>query len=64
MTYELTTKEYNKEAWKTYVNHTPPGVFTKRHLMNLGACSNNKTKPLIRCLYPNFTKMMHKSQEM
>ena len=29
MTYELTTKEYNKEAWKTYVNHTPPGVFTK-----------------------------------
>ena len=29
MTYELTKKEYNKEAWKTYVNHTPPGVFTK-----------------------------------
>ena len=29
MTYELTIKEYNKEAWKTYVNHTPPGIFTK-----------------------------------
>ena len=29
MTYELTTKEYNKEAWKTYVNHTPPGVIYK-----------------------------------
>ena len=33
MTYELTTKEYNKEAWKTYVNHTPPGVFTKRPVL-------------------------------
>ena len=24
-----TTKKINKEAWKTYVNYTPPGVFTK-----------------------------------
>ena len=28
MTYELYNKKNNKEAWKTYVNFTPPGVFT------------------------------------
>ena len=29
MTYELYNKKNNKEAWKTCVNYTPPGVFTK-----------------------------------